>query len=235
MMVIPCLCLSRFSSCTATTKKYPDQRSGGIFLGRHSYALGTLTESDGWCLYGLRLLIFPQPLGRALKNQNAAPASAPCFRRRRRSPPLLFESCTATTKKVPRPFGLGTRGGALSAAVEPLGRHIVAAVRALQTKKRRHFGTLQPLLVCFFQLIFVQGNAVQQITLILGGCIVIDAEPFADCTELVKHFNSSRGHSFDFNIHRSTTFQERYILKRESAALSAIISMIGPPDCLEKT
>ena len=79
-------------------KKSPDRMSGGIFLGRHSYALGTLTESDGWRLYGLRLLIFPQPLGRALKNQNAAPASAPCFRRRRRSPPLLFESCTAATK-----------------------------------------------------------------------------------------------------------------------------------------
>ena len=141
----------------------------------------------------------------------------------------------STTKKVPRPFGLGTRGGALSAAVEPLGRHIVAAVRALQTEKRRHFGTLQPLLVCFFQLIFVQGNAVQQITLILGSCIVINAEPFADCAELVKHFNSSRGHSFDFNIHGSTTFQERYVLKSESAALSASISMIGPPDCLAKT
>ena len=92
MMVIPCLCLSRFSSCTATTKKYPDQRSGGIFLGRHSYALGTLTESDGWCLYGLRLLIFPQLLGRALKNQNAAPTTPPCFCRRQRSSLLLFKS-----------------------------------------------------------------------------------------------------------------------------------------------
>ena len=40
----------------------------------------------------LRLLIFPQPLGGALKNQNAAPASPPCFRRRRRSAPLLFSS-----------------------------------------------------------------------------------------------------------------------------------------------
>ena len=109
MMVIPCLCLSRFSSCTATTKKYPDQRSGGIFLGRHSYALGTLTESDGWCLYGLRLLIFPQPLGRALKNQNAAPASAPCFRRRRRSPPLLFESCTVHHKTAVIPVDIPSR------------------------------------------------------------------------------------------------------------------------------
>ena len=153
--MIPCLCSFRFSSCAIHHEKSPQTEwSGGIFLGRHSYALGTLTESDGWRLYGLRLLIFPQPLGRALKNQNAAPASAPCFRRRRRSPPLLFEPCTAhhktavipvdiprrweprtnkhptgvfvappaavpccsspvpsTTKKVPRPFGLGTRGG----------------------------------------------------------------------------------------------------------------------------
>ena len=100
-------------------------------------------------------------------------------------------------------------GGALSTAVEPSGGHIVAAVRALQTKKRRHLGTLQPLFVCFFQLVFVQGNAVQQITLILGGCIVIDAEPFADCTELVKHFNSSRGHSFDFDIHKNSFSQKR--------------------------
>ena len=55
----------------------------------------------------LRLLIFPQPLGGALKNQNAAPASPPCFRRRRRSAPLLFESCTVHHKKIPRPNGLG--------------------------------------------------------------------------------------------------------------------------------
>ena len=31
---------------------------------------------------GLRLLIFLQPLGRALKNQNAAPTAPPCFSRR---------------------------------------------------------------------------------------------------------------------------------------------------------
>ena len=102
-------------------------------------------------------------------------------------------------------------GGALSTAAELLGGHIVTSVRALQTEKRRHFGTFQPLLVCFFQLIFVQGNAVQQITLILRSCIVINAETFADCAELVKHFNSRRGHSFDLDIHRSTTFQDRSV------------------------
>ena len=42
--------------------------------------------------YELRLPIFLQPLGGALKNRSAAPASPPCFRRRRRSAPLLFES-----------------------------------------------------------------------------------------------------------------------------------------------
>ena len=42
--------------------------------------------------YELRLPLFPQPLGRALKKRSAAPASPPCFRRRRRSAPLLFES-----------------------------------------------------------------------------------------------------------------------------------------------
>ena len=42
--------------------------------------------------YELRLPIFLQPLGGALKNRSAAPASPPCFRRRRWSAPLLFES-----------------------------------------------------------------------------------------------------------------------------------------------
>ena len=54
----------------------------------------------------LRLLIFPQPLDGALKNQNAAPASPPCFRRRRRSAPLLFSSCTAHAKN-PESFDSG--------------------------------------------------------------------------------------------------------------------------------
>ena len=54
----------------------------------------------------LRLLIFPQPLDGALKNQNAAPASPPCFRRRRWSAPLLFESCTAHAKN-PKSNDLG--------------------------------------------------------------------------------------------------------------------------------
>ena len=51
--------------------------------------------------YKLRLPIFLQPLGWALKNRSAAPASPPCFRRRRWSAPLLFESTLAALYKLP--------------------------------------------------------------------------------------------------------------------------------------
>ena len=50
--------------------------------------------------YELRLPLFPQPLGRALKKRSAAPASPPCFRRRRRSAPLLFESTLESETSV---------------------------------------------------------------------------------------------------------------------------------------
>ena len=64
------------------------------------YAAGETTggtQSAG--PYELRLPIFLQPLGGALKNRSAAPASPPCFRRRRRSAPLLFESCTVRLRR----------------------------------------------------------------------------------------------------------------------------------------
>ena len=50
--------------------------------------------------YELRLPLFPQPLGRALKKRSAAPASPPCFRRRRRSAPLLFESTRPVSRTL---------------------------------------------------------------------------------------------------------------------------------------
>ena len=58
--------------------------------GRHSYWSRTrgLSNSDG-----LRLLIFPQPLGEALKNQNAAPTTPPCFCRRQWSSSLHWADC----------------------------------------------------------------------------------------------------------------------------------------------
>ena len=65
------------------------------------YAAGETTggtQSAG--PYELRLPIFLQPLGGALKNRSAAPASPPCFRRRRWSAPLLFESTRESETSV---------------------------------------------------------------------------------------------------------------------------------------
>ena len=105
-MVIPCLCLSRFSSCTV----------------HHKTAVIPVDIPMRWeprtnQSNGLRLLIFLQPLGRALKNQNAAPTTPPCFSRWLRSSSLhwgfdclrcarhvLFESCTAHHEKSPQTF-----------------------------------------------------------------------------------------------------------------------------------
>ena len=53
--------------------------------------------------YGLRLLIFPQPLGRALKNQNAAPTTPPCFGRWPRSSPLQTKGCSPLI--IPKQLG----------------------------------------------------------------------------------------------------------------------------------
>ena len=51
-------------------------------------------------LYGLRCPHRAAPLGRGLPSATAAPASAPCFRRRRRSPLQLFESSLAASRKI---------------------------------------------------------------------------------------------------------------------------------------
>ena len=50
---------------------------------------------------GLRLLIFPQPLGRALKNQNAAPTTPPCFCHRQRSSSLHRADCLRPAGRRP--------------------------------------------------------------------------------------------------------------------------------------
>ena len=92
------------------------------------YAAGETTggtQSAG--PYELRLPIFLQPLGGALKNRSAAPASPPCFRRRRRSAPLLFESTleneTSVFYKTKSPAYFRTLsifGGAKLTKSEPL-------------------------------------------------------------------------------------------------------------------
>ena len=50
---------------------------------------------------GLRMLIFPQPLGRALKNQNAAPTTPPCFCHRQRSSSLHWADCLRSADRRP--------------------------------------------------------------------------------------------------------------------------------------
>lgn len=82
--------------------------------------------------------------------------------------PRCSSSAPPTTNtKILRRLSEDFCGGALSTSVEPLGRHIVAAVGAFQTEKRRHFRTLQPLLVCFFQLVFVQRNGFHKESVLL--------------------------------------------------------------------
>ena len=91
-------CVLPWRPVPSTTKKSPDRSRIPVDI------------PTGWeppWPYGLHLLIFPQPLGRALKNQNAAPTTPPCFCRRQRSSSLLFKSCTVHHKKIPRPNGLG--------------------------------------------------------------------------------------------------------------------------------
>ena len=57
--------------------------------------------------YELRLPLFLQPLGRALKKRSAAPASPPCFCRRRRSALLLFESTRPVSRTLQQNKNLG--------------------------------------------------------------------------------------------------------------------------------
>ena len=66
------------------------KESGSYDLGRHSYGSRNRGLSNS---NGLRLLIFPQPLGGALKNQNAAPTTPPCFCRRQQSSSLHWADC----------------------------------------------------------------------------------------------------------------------------------------------
>ncbi len=108
-MVIPCLCFLRMALTYIVPVRYCMNRgsangapAGGAFLvDIPEEAVAEVRGPDE-----LRLLIFPQPLDGALKNQNAAPASPPCFRRRRWSAPLLFSSCTAHAKN-PKSNDLG--------------------------------------------------------------------------------------------------------------------------------
>ena len=101
--MIPCLCFLRMALTYIVPVRYCMNRgsangapAGGDFLvDIPTEAVAEVRGPDE-----LRLLIFPQPLDGALKNQNAAPVSPPCFRRWRWSAPLLFESCTVPTEAL---------------------------------------------------------------------------------------------------------------------------------------
>ena len=76
-------------------KKAP--ASAGAFCWRRWWIFSRgLSNSNG-----LRLLIFPQPLGRALKNQNAAPTTPPCFCHRQRSSSLHWADCLRSADRRP--------------------------------------------------------------------------------------------------------------------------------------
>ena len=91
-MMIPCLWSLLFGFDALTGVGWKGAPTGASFLVDIPRGLG----NGIWRKrpYGLRLRIFPQPLGGALKNPNAAPTTPPCFGRWPRSSSLLFESCT---------------------------------------------------------------------------------------------------------------------------------------------
>ena len=101
--MIPCFCFLRMALTYIVPVRYCMNRgsangapAGGAFLvDIPTEAVAEVRGPDE-----LRLLIFPQPLDGALKNQNAAPASPPCFRRWRRSALLLFKSRARLNKKA---------------------------------------------------------------------------------------------------------------------------------------
>ena len=125
-MMIPCLWSLLFGFDALTGVGWKGAPAAASFLVDIPRGLG-----DGiWRKrpYGLRLRIFPQPLGGALKNPNAAPTTPPCFGHWPRSSSLLFAPCTvllgralvedATKKPLTKVRG-SCFGGALSTALEP--------------------------------------------------------------------------------------------------------------------
>ena len=123
-MVIPCLCFLRMALTYIVPVRYCMNRgsangapAGGAFLADiPTEAVAEVRGPDE-----LRLLIFPQPLDGALKNQNAAPASPPCFRRRQtgcgtQHPLRLACVSLAAAPTTPRCFRRWRRSSSLQSA-----------------------------------------------------------------------------------------------------------------------
>ena len=123
-MMIPCLCFLRMALTYIVPVRYCMNRgsangapAGGAFL----VDIPTEAVAEVRGLDELRLLIFPQPLGGALKNQNAAPASPPCFRRRQtgcgtQHPLRLACVSLAAAPTTPRCFRRWRRSSSLQSA-----------------------------------------------------------------------------------------------------------------------
>ena len=64
----------------------------------------------------------------------------------------------------------------------------------------------------------MERDGVQQIALGLRGGIIGDAVTPTDHAELFQQFHGFWRHILDFDIHKMTSHQERYVLKIEMAA-----------------
>ena len=122
--MIPCLCFLRMALTYIVPVRYCMNRgsANGAPAGR-AFLVDIPTEAVAKVrgLDELRLLIFPQPLDGALKNQNAAPASPPCFRRRRtgcgtQHPLRLACVSLAAAPTTPRCFRRWRRSSSLQSA-----------------------------------------------------------------------------------------------------------------------
>ena len=138
------------------------------------------------------------------------------------------QSASKTKRTTDRSRWFFSAGGAGATAGEFLSRHIVASVGALQAEKRRHLGTLQPLLVCFFQLVFVQGNGFHKESVLFGSGRIIYVETFANNAELVEQFHSRRRHSVDLDIHKNSFSQRRESKNRPVATNFQFLKIFCP-------
>ena len=102
--------------------------------------------------YELRLPIFLQPLGGALKNRSAAPASPPCFRRRRtgcgtQHPLRLACVSLAAAPTTPRCFRRWRRSSSLQSAPQLFESTLGYALKSFGQKKNSSIFTTLEFLV----------------------------------------------------------------------------------------
>ena len=100
----------------------------------------------------------------------------------------LFRFSSCHNKKSPDQMVWGF-GGALSTVLEPLCRHLVAAFRALQAKKRRNISAFQPLLMSLFELILMQGNCFHKELIFFRSVWIVHMETLTNNVKMVEKLN----------------------------------------------